>query len=370
MTSILLEDKSIENFEKALTSLQESAEAIIILACDENQFSKALLDPILKISKLPIIGGIFPSIIYKNRQYTQGTIFLGLDNPFEVTTIENISQDKDYDTVIKNEIGTIDENINTMFLFFDGISDNVDTIIQALFSNYGLTINYIGASAAHASLQKKPILFSKEGLLEDVALLATSSSQSTVGVKHGWEPIDKTTYQITKSHGNIIDEIDYQPAFKVYKNIIETHTGKTFNEKDFLSLSIIYPIGINRLSGDRIVRTATETVDGYSLTCTGDTVENSYFQVLHAENEQLIHAAKVASQLSHNQHYQSSFKLYIGCLARLIVLEEEFYKEIEAIYEEDELLIGAISIGEIANNKDHYLELYNATAVVAKIADV
>ena len=369
MTSILLEDKSIKNFEIALTQLKKTSQAIIILSCDENQFSAQALDPILKQCSLPIIGGIFPAIVYKNRQYNQGTVLLGLDNPFNVCTIENISQDREYEHIIEEQMGPLDKNIKTMFLFFDGISSNIDSIIQALFNNYGLSINYVGGSAVGRNFQKKPVIFSNKGLLEDVALLATSSSESTVGVKHGWESIETTNHQITKSDGNIIYEIDYQPAFKVYKEIIESHLHKTFDENDFFKTARSYPLGIIRLTGDSIVRVAMSRGQDDSLHCTGDVLENAYVQILNAENTQLIEAARTASKLSQAGNYQKGFKLYIGCLVRLLVMGDDFYKEVEAIYEDDELLVGALSAGEIANNKDHYLELYNSTAVVAKISD-
>jgi len=141
------------------------------------------------------------------------------------------------------------------------------------------------------------------------------------------------------------------------------------DKKEFFETARSFPLGINRLTGDRIVRVAMGTDDDYTLICTGDVNENAYVQILHADNAQLVSAAKEASQLSHNAQYQKSFKLYIGCLARLLVMGENFYKELDAIYEDEELLVGALSVGEIANNKDHYLELYNSTAVVAKIAD-
>ncbi len=369
MISILLEDKSIKNFEKALRELEAKSQSIMILACDGNDFTKEALDPIITTCTLPIIGGIFPAIVYKNRQYNQGTILLGLTQTFNITILEDISKQRDYDDVIEKKVGTLKESTNTMYLFFDGISHNIDTIIQALFNNYGLTINYIGGSAAGRDFQKKPILFSNKGLLKDAALIATSSAESTIGVKHGWEPINNTMYQITKAKGNIIYEIDYEPAFLVYKNAIESHTQEHFNEKAFFDLARYFPLGINRLSGDSVVRIAMGTDENAALICTGDIHENTYIQILHADNDQLICAAKEASNISANTPYQKSFKLYIGCLARLLVLGENFYKEIDAIYEEDELLVGALSIGEIANNKDHYLELYNSTAVVAKISD-
>ncbi len=370
MTSILLEDKSIENFEKALKQLEETSRSIIILSCDENNFSSPALDPILTQCTLPIIGGIFPAIVYKNRQYNQGTILLGLNQPFEVHTIENISQDRDYETFIEEHIGFLDSDIQTMFLFFDGISQNIDTIIQALFNNYGLSINYVGGSAGSRDFQKKPVLFSNDGLLEDAALLATTLACSTIGVKHGWEPLKESTYQITKAEGNIIYEIDYRPALTIYKEAIETHLNRHFDTADFSQTAKSYPLGITRLSGDSIVRVVmSEGTDG-SVVCTGDVQENAYVQILHANSEQLIQAAATAAKLSDNESYTESFRLYIGCLARLLFLGDTFYKEIETIYKDTELLIGALSLGEIANNKDHYLELYNSTAVMAKIADV
>jgi len=369
MISILLEDKNIEEFGEAIQKLDATSNSIIILACDENGFSKETLDPILTACNVPIIGGIFPAIVHKNKQYNQGTILLGLENAFDVTILENISKQRDYDDVIEKKVGTLAEGINTMFLFFDGISNNIDNIIQALFNNYGLTINYVGGSAAGKDFQKKPILFSNQGLLEDAALIATTFAQSTIGVKHGWEPINDTLHQITKSSGNIIYEIDYMPAFTVYKEAVESYTKQHIDKEAFFETARSYPLGINRLTGDRIVRIAMGTDDD-SLICTGDVNENAYIQILHADDVQLISAAKEASHLSHNAQYQKSFKLYIGCLARLLVLGENFYKELDSIYEEGELLIGALSIGEIANNKDHYLELYNSTAVIAKIEDV
>ena len=369
MISILLEDKSIDSFASALHELDAKSHSIMILSCDENNFSKEALDPILTSCKTPIIGGIFPAIVHQNKQYNQGTILLGLKQSFEVTALKNISTSRNYDDLIEEQIGALSADVNTMFLFFDGMSSNIDTIIQALFNNYGLTINYVGGSAAGKNFQKKPILFSNEGLLEDSALIATTMSQSTVGVKHGWQPINKTLHQITKSSGNTIYEIDYKPAYTVYKEVVESYTKKQIDKDVFFNTARSFPLGINRLTGDRIVRIAMGTDENEALICTGDVNENAYIQILHADNTQLILAAKQASDLSKNEHYQKSFKLYIGCLARLLVLGENFYKELDAIYEGDELLVGALSVGEIANNKDHYLELYNSTAVVAKISD-
>ena len=370
MISILLEDKSIDNFQKALQELEKKSASIIILSCDNNAFSPLFLDPILKKCTIPIIGGIFPAIVYKNRQYTQGTVLLGLDIPLHPTIIHNISDDKEYDDVIEHKVGELPQDTKTMFLFFDGVSANIDTIIQSIFNNYGLTINYVGGSAVATNFVKKAVIFSNEGLLVDAAILASSTAESTIGVKHGWEPLDDNIYMVTKAINNVVYEIDYKPAFEVYQQIIESYTKEPFTPDSFLDKSQFFPLGIRRLSGDSVVRVATATNEEKGLVCTGSVAENSAIQILHSNTAHLVDAAQKATELSHNSHYTKSFKLYIGCLARLLVMGEDFSQELEHIYEDDEVMIGALSGGEIANNKDHYLELYNATAVVAKISDV
>jgi len=374
MISALLEDTSIENFEEALRSLEKRASSIIILSC-HNDFSQQALNPILKQTSVPLIGGIFPSIIYQNKHYMQGTILLGIDTPLDVTILKDIHQKNDYEKVIEEQTTLIKDDTQTMFLFFDGLSTNINKIVQALFNNFGLSINYIGGAAARLEGIKpiaSPVLFSNEGLLQHAALLASTPSQSTIGVQHGLEPIENDNYQVTKSEGNILYEIDYQPAFQLYKKLIESHLNENFekfDEEDFLKRAITYPLGIIRLSGESIVRTALAVQEDNSLICTGDISENALIQILHAKNENLIKAASLASQVSRNSRYHTNFNLYFTCLARILILGEEFQQEIDTVYQEGTLLVGAVSMGEIANNKDHYLELYNATTVVANIDD-
>lgn len=62
-------------------------------------------------------------------------------------------------------------------------------------------------------------------------------------------------------------------------------------------------------------------------------------------------------------------ELLIDCISRALFLEDEFDREIEAVYQENVPLIGALSMGEIANNGKDYLELYNKTCVVGILAD-
>jgi hypothetical protein len=50
-------------------------------------------------------------------------------------------------------------------------------------------------------------------------------------------------------------------------------------------------------------------------------------------------------------------------------LEDRFGEEIEAVYRESTPLVGALTIGEIANSGRDYLEFYNKTSVVAVLRE-
>ena len=56
---------TVAEFKKIFTSLQrnKNAKGLLILACDGNGFTPNNINTILKQSKIPVFGGIFPQII-------------------------------------------------------------------------------------------------------------------------------------------------------------------------------------------------------------------------------------------------------------------------------------------------------------------
>jgi hypothetical protein len=52
-----------------------------------------------------------------------------------------------------------------------------------------------------------------------------------------------------------------------------------------------------------------------------------------------------------------------------LFLEKNFAYELEAVHDGQMPLIGALTLGEIANNGKDYLEFYNKTSVVGVLED-
>jgi len=340
----------------------------MILACDANGFKKELIDPILLNHTVSIIGGIFPSVIYNDKKYDKGTIFIGLNEKMQVKIINDISQ-KSYaklDADMEKQIGDFDESVETMFVYIDGLTKNIGKCINALFDNYGLDINYIGGGTGSLSFIQKPSLFTNQGLIQDALVYTYSKRESSIGVSHGWKSISGP-YQVTESEATILKELDYKPAFEVYKNIVDQYSSEPINANNFFKIAKSFPFGINTLSDEKIVRDPI-ILNGTEMACVGNIEEGNYVDILRGDNDSLIKAAKHAAYISkENMHFKNDFTLFIDCVSRVLFLEEDFYNEIKVVCKNNMPLVGALTFGEIANNGRNYLEFFNKTSVVGHI---
>jgi hypothetical protein len=286
----------------------------------------------------------------------------------DIHIINDISQ-KEYESLDKDmeeQLEGFNESIKTMFVFIDGLAKNIGICVNVLFDNYGLDVNYIGGGSGSLSFEQKPSLFTNQGLLKDAFVYGYSKCHSSIGVCHGWKSICGP-YQVTKSSGTIIQEIDYKPAFEVYKHALKEYASVDITRENFFDIAKSYPFGLNTITDEKIVRDPI-VLNGTEIVCVGCVEEGSYVDILYGNNDDLIKAAKHAAEISYkNIDFKDNFTLFIDCISRVLVLEEQFKNEIEVVYKEDTPLVGALTFGEIANNGRDYLSFYNKTSVVGHI---
>ena len=354
--------------ENLLTTAQAdtSVQAILIMACDANAFTKEKINPILQKIKKPIFGGIFPEIIHQTDKLEKGTIVAGLTKSADVYLIPNLSDmDVDYEDILDEKI-TDFQRTKTMFVFVDGLSHRISALIDSLFNIFGLEMNYIGGGAGSLSFVQKPVLFTNEGLMQDAAILALTDIESGVGVNHGWTDVDGP-FKVTESDRNVIKTLDWKPAFKVYKEVVEKHSGKIFTDDNFFDIVKGYPFGISKLGAEKIVRDPLSLDENDCLVCVGEVPQDVFVYILKGNTESLINAAQKAlslavESLKPDVSYKTTF--FIDCVSRVLFLNKEFSKELLAVSDESVPLIGALTLGEIANNGKDYLEFYNKTSVI------
>lgn len=362
---------TLGGFQKMIqrTVRAPDTQSILVLACDNNNFTPEKTDPILKQIPMPVFGGIFPCILHEKEKLNTGTIAIGLPQPAQVSPIVGLSDNQsDFIAQIDDINGNL-ESSDTIFVFVDGFANRINSFIRSIFTVFGLENNYIGGGAGSLSMVSKPCLFTNNGLLMDCAVIAFLKSKSGIGVSHGWESVSGP-YRVTGSDHNIINTLDWKPAFEVYHDAIQEHSGLNIVKNDFFEIAKAYPFGIAKLGTERVVRDPVKILDKDAIMCVGEVTEGSFVDILNGDADSLIAAAGNAKQLSMQsikQNPVTGITFFIDCISRVLFLEEEFINEINAVWSDKIPLVGACTIGEIANSGNDYLEFYNKTSVVAII---
>lgn len=360
----------ISALAELMTAMAERQDVttLLVLAADENAWTPEMLDPCLRGVSKPVFGGIFPQLLHAGERLLKGALVVGLTAPCHVEVVEGLSDPAaDFDSAMLSAFPDAPAS-GTMFVLVDGLARRISALIDALFNNFGLSLNYLGGGGGSLSLVQKPCVITPGGLRQDVALLAWLDLPSGVGVAHGWQSVS-TAFRVTESEANVIVSLDWRPAFEVYRDIVEPHAGKTFGPDNFFDLAKAYPFGIAKLGGEVVVRDPL-MADGEKLVCVGEVPTGSFVHVLHGNRDSLIAAAGEARQAAEKVFpagQTARLEFFVDCISRVLFLEDDFASELQTARVADLPLVGMLSLGEIANSGDDYLEFYNKTSVVALV---
>ena len=349
----------------------DTVKGLLIFSCDANGFTPKSINGKLAEISVPFLGGIFPEIIAGKEKLEKGTVVAGFSLEPNVQIIPDLSDTSvDYDEVLDEKIPEID-NIKTMFVLVDGFSKRISTLVDSLFNIFGLEFNYIGGGTGSLSMEQKPCLFTSEGFIQDSAVLATLDIESSVAVTHGWERI-AGPFKVTESDRNVVKTIDWKPAFQLYRDVVEKNSDKRFQDDNFFVISKCHPFGISKLGAERIVRDPFMRDEDDSLICVGEVPQDSFIDILKGDINSLVTAAGRALRLAKEgftEETSNKTVLFIDCISRVLFLEKNFDDELMTVYDESTPMIGALTIGEIANSDKDYLEFYNKTSVVGILGD-
>ena len=341
--------------------------SVLVLAANGNAWTPTAVDDLLRAATKPVFGGVFPQILHDTEHLEVGIVILGLPDAAQVAVIDGLSSpESDFGTAIDCAFPDRMER-GMMFILVDGFAKRISTLIDAVFNSCGLSINYLGGGAGSMDLTQKPCVITSTGLKQDVALLAYLDTNSGVGVAHGWESISGA-HRVTEASGNVVISLDWRPAFEVYRALVESHAAQRFTADNFFAIAKAYPLGIAKLGAEVIVRDPI-MIDGDKLVCVGEVPIGAFVHVLHGNRDTLIAAAKRARQGAEATFPDGRphVELFVDCISRVLFLDQEFDLELCAARCVNLPMVGALTIGEIANNGQDYLEFYNKTSVVALI---
>lgn len=361
-----LDPNNIDEF-KAFINTFDQAERMcsgLLLMADSEKYDTDQIINVLSLTKKRVIGGVFPEIIFKGERKSEGILFVSLS--FNLTThIVDLSESSDtFSANLCDLQMAISDSMGSLFVFVDAFSKKKDDFIASLFNHFGIRPTYIGGGAGSLSFKPFPCVITNDGFYQDVAVIGLSENKIGLGVAHGWHSIS-TNLKVTKAVGNRLESINWRPAFEVYKEIVEKHSGLKFSDENFFDIAKSYPLGISKIDAEMVVRDPYMIKD--NMIYLVDTIkEGEHVNVLHGDIKSLIKGAETAKEIALTKLIgdpNDQLFFCIDCISRVLFLQHEFSKELEIIGKADNVN-GILSIGEIANSEESYLEIYNKTVVV------
>lgn len=338
---------------------------VVVLACEANGFTPERIDSRLATVAPPLVGGIFPQILMGGDRLERGTVVAGLRCRASVACVPAVSEAAtDFEGIVGSAFPTGARG-GTLLLFVDGLASRIGSLVESLFNVFGLEIDYIGGGAGSLTLRRMPCVMTNRGLFADAAVLALTDIGAGIGVAHGWTSIGGV-FKVTEADRNTVASLDWRPAFEVYRETVEVHSGRRFAGRPFFELAKEYPFGIARLDAEMVVRDPI-MARGSALVCVGEVPRGAYIHILHGSRSSLVAAAAQARRLSrgaYRGHPGTASLFFIDCISRVLFLGADFGDELSAVADGGLPLIGALTLGEIANSGRDFIEFFNKTAVV------
>ena len=363
MRALYISEKDISKLNECLKQLdkEEETKSILFLMADADHYSGKELTPLLNCCSKPILGGIFPELIFEGKRKERGVLLLPLS--FELKTqVFDLSEDVD---LLQDQLSEVHEDsmnsMSSLFVFIDSLAEKKSRFIARLFNSFGVNTTYIGGGTGSSSFEKIDCIISNQGLHANSAVIGWGNKKMSIGVSHGWHAFSDIL-KVTETDEKVVKTLNWKPAFEIYKEIVESHSGLKLTTDNFSKIAQSYPIGIEKLDDEMVVRDLLRCCNN-ELHLFDPIQEGEYVKILNGDINSLLGGASIArecalSELDEGMTQDSIF--CIDCISRVLFMKESYSKELEII-SKNKKVCGVMAIGEIANEGDSYLEVYNMT---------
>lgn len=363
--------------EKQFFSAEINAEELNtwIQAVRNEGFTKAMLfvsaqkrgmDDIAEVTTsadIHIAGGRFPGLLKDGTMHTEGMLLLPVDessNLLEVELKEGAMLQGLDETLTRH-----DSALSSLQVFFDAFSEGKVEMVRSLYNLTGSEPGCIGGGAGLASLEPSKCILTRGGWRKDAAIIIARKRSLQVSIAHGWQAVSEPV-KVTSSHGSRISTLNYEPAFMLYKQMVEAHSGESWNNRQTAEWMRSYPLGKFRLEAEYVVRDPFAS-DGNDLLLVDEIEEGEFVVLLNGDNERLLEGARRAKNAVGEKEKDEVRSLFaVDCISRALYLGERFNEELEVLRGNDHLC-GALTIGELVNDGHGPLEIYNKTVALAKL---
>ena len=292
---------------------------------------------------------------------------------FTIAHVENISCN--HELAGKQLADKLSPTVQYVQLFTDGISGNGCAILRGISSVLGETLPIAGGTAGDNGKFQRTWQFAGSRLLTDAAVAIGFSGDFHLGtgVKSGWSPIGLAK-KVTRASGNILYELNGEPALQVYERFLGKHAEK------LPAVGVEYPLGLvgrclDENDKNYYLLRATMSVDRQngSIQFAGEIPEGALVHFTCGDSHSILAATAEAARLARSEmgDVPPAMIFFYSCMARKIVLGQRTREELDRVrkvFGKEVPILGFYTYGEysrISCNQPSLL--HNETATISAI---
>lgn len=244
------------------------------------------------------------------------------------------------------------EDLKAVLLFGPGVKINGSALVNGMTSVIGSVIPITGGLAGDGGAFKETFTLDSDGVSTDrvVAVgLCSPGLKFAHGSFGGWEPFGPTR-KVTRCAGNILYELDGEPALDIYRRYLGEHA------KGLPASGLLFPFSM--LGEDHSALGIIRTILGIdeengSLVLAGEIIPDGFLRLMHASTDKLVNGAESAAETAASmiQAPGESLAILVSCVGRKLVMGERVDEEVEAVGDvlgHHAVLTGFYSYGEIS----------------------
>lgn len=274
---------------------------------------------------------------------------------------------------IGRQLAAVD--LKTVLIFGPGVNINGSALVDGLTSIIGNAVPITGGLAGDGGAFKQTFTLGQEGVSEH-GVVAIGLCGNALSFGHGsfggWEPFGPAR-KVTRCEGNILYELDGEPALDIYKRYLGEHA------QGLPASGLLFPFAM--LGEDHnaigLIRTilGVDEISG-SLTLAGEINVNGYLKLMHASTDKLVNGAEAAAEAAKSllEAPGESLAILVSCVGRKLVMGTRVDEEVEAVAEifgSKAVLTGFYSYGEISPfTPGTSCKLHNQTMTITYLGEV
>ena len=259
-------------------------------------------------------------------------------------------------------------------VFAPGVQVNGSALVEGLAAGLPAGTRIVGGLAGDDGRFVETFTLADSGILNHavVALALPPGFRIGHGSFGGWNPAGQA-HKVTRSSGNLLYELDGEPALAVYKRLLGDHA------RNLPAAGLMFPFEM--LGADHTAMGLIRTILGVdeaagSLILAGDIDPRGYLRLMQASTESLVSGAETAAAATRatlGAAPDGGLGILVSCVGRKLVMGSRVGEEVAAVagvLGRNVTLAGFYSYGEISPIfPSHECKLHNQTMTITCITE-